>query len=496
MNKSVRGFALISTLLFLGILFMMSLSMVVMSRHRVFSGLTQHHKSQALYLAEAGLAKSQVALEADLDWAGEPATESQPNGTGQVDGIPGSYEVHFGTDRNGSVNNIGQSAAADSYRGEETVPPNTALLIVTATVSGHSYTLEALVRGKGSVGYMSDAILASGKIRAKGDLKIDGIAALDDAKEVDGSMQSNHTDGAETVVWEGGGTAVIAGNVGTGGASSGIKMPGAVIKGSLEANAPANIPHTDIVDEVTKNMGHGAPPPPGGASWSEAIGTATFSGGKYSLSDVDLQGDLVLADGATLYINGDLKINGSFSGKGSVYVTGETSFRGDSKVTTNPDFSVALFSKGDVSLRGFDGTEFLASLGPDAQSYLLTASKALENLGEAAKLRNYTDMNNAASALGKHDVDPLDPRKVGDGKLDVWGGYEHPNSLGQLKTLVEGIPSKGPSKDYMVERLGALSDMFSSPDDIFAPDPATSFEAQAWDNFRAGSNAGKSCTLG
>lgn len=473
MKNRRKGFALISTLLFLGIMFMMSLSMVVMSRHRVFSGLTQHHKSQALYLAEAGLAKSQVALEADLEWLGEAE--------GKVDGIPGTYKVQFGVDRFGSVNNIGKSSPAESYRGSDSVPPNTALLIVTANVSGQTYTLEALVRGSGSVGFMTDAILASGKIRAKGDLKVDGVAALNDSKAVDGSIQSNDSSGSNTVVWEGGGSAHIAGNVGTGGASSGIHMPGAVIDGSLEANAPANIPRTDIVAEVNNNMTHPAPS-------FVALGTTHLPGGKYSVAGANLSGDLVLEDGATIYVNGDLDINGSIRGKGTVYVTGKTTFRGDSQVTTNENFSVALYSKGDVRLTGFDGTAFLEAMGSDAQESLAIAKGALSDMQSALKsgpTANTGALTNAASALGKHDEGSGSEK---DGILDVWGGYKQPNTLGTLKSLAEAGPP-GETRDFLVERLGVMSDMFSSPDMVIGSGIG-SYETRARAGFERGLTVG------
>ena len=167
--------------MFLGMLFMMAVSMILMSRQRIFAGMSQHHQTQALYLAEAGLAKAQVALENDLGWPG--VTDAT------IDGMRGTYTVTLGSGKYGSVNNIGGLTKVMSYRGPGSVPPNHALLIVTANVSGHRYTLEALVEGNGSAGYMSDAILGSGKITMKGDLHVDGIAALDDASVVEGSIQ-------------------------------------------------------------------------------------------------------------------------------------------------------------------------------------------------------------------------------------------------------------------------------------------------------------------
>lgn len=463
MKITRRGFALISTLLFLGILFMMSVSIIMMSRQRVFSGLVQHHKSQALYLAEAGLAKSEVALEADLSWPGEP------NGT--VDGIPGTYEVHLGTDRNGSVINIGTDTPADSYRGKDTVPKNTALLIVTANVSGQTYTLEALVQGKGSVGYMSDAILASGKIRAKGDLDVDGIAALDDSKRVNGNMQANSPESSSTVVWSGGGTAHVTGNVGTGGPPTGINMGAATIDGKLESNSPANVPHTDIAGEVAKNKSHPAPA-------FSATGTSVVGSGKYSTGSVNLNGDLVLKDDSTLYVDGDLEINGSITGKGSIYVTGKTTFKGDARVTTNKNFSIALFSKGDVSLKGFDGTAYLQAQGGSIASDLQIVKSAvgqLQNLvnTNSSGASTAATQGNLLEILGYHHwVGAATVAKFNSGTganvtvgQTVNGGSYHADTFGTMMRTLKTTTS-GPTSDFVVKRLEYLRELATSADDL------------------------------
>ena len=194
MRRHDKGIALISTLLFLGVMLMMALSMILTSRQRAFSGIAQHQQTQALYLAEAGLARTQVALESNLSW---------PGGTFQIDGIPGEYTVNIGGHgKYDSVININNAFHADSYRGPGTVPPDHALLIIDANVAGHRYVLEALVRGTGTVSGMEDAILADGKVHTKGDLRVDGITALNDSTPVDGNIQSNSHDSSDAVVWE------------------------------------------------------------------------------------------------------------------------------------------------------------------------------------------------------------------------------------------------------------------------------------------------------
>lgn len=451
-NSKSRGIAIISTLLFVGLLFMMALSVILMSRQRSQSGIAQYQQTQALYLAEAALARAQVALESDLTWPG--VTD------GVIDGLPGSYTIHFDDiGKYGSVNNISKLTAADSYRGIETVPANTALLIVDAQVSGHRYVLEALVRGMGGAGYVTDAILADGKVRAKGDLQVDGITALDDNAPVDGSIQSNLPGSSDLVVWEGGGTALVTGNVGTmGDTTAAVNMPGATIQGGSELSSSAVIPDHDITGEVAANLGHSPP------SWNVG-GTTTLTGSyTYTPGPTDsVPGDIVLQDGATLYVDGDLTVIGSISGEGTVYVNGKTTFKGDSSVTTNPDFTVSLYSEDNVSLTGFDGTDFLTGLtNPDVMEYLAVAEDAVQRAQTAANAPGAAADNPstkgeiwlASAALGDH----------GGFHPTVLGEPRH-NILQDLKLELQALPP-GPTQTFLADRVEKMELLFGSVHEI------------------------------
>ncbi|HIB64091.1 MAG TPA: hypothetical protein EYO33_02950 [Phycisphaerales bacterium] len=466
MSHRRRGFALISTFMFLGMLFMMAVSMILMSRQRIFAGMSQHHQTQALYLAEAGLAKAQVALENDLSWSG--VTDAT------IPGMRGTYTVTFGTGKYDSVNNIGGLTPKPSYRGPNSVPQNSALLIVTSNVSGHRYTLEALVEGNGSVGYVTDAILGSGKIVMQGDLYVDGITALDDSSEVSGSIQSNASAGSNLVSWNGPGTALVTGNVGTQGSSaSAISMSGATIQGSLELNSSTVIPSYDVANKVTANYSAGTP------VTIVPFGTTTLPAGKHSYSGPAIDGDIVLADGAELYVQGDLSINGTVRGNGSVYVNGKTTLKGDSEVTTNPDYSVSLYSEGSVVLTGFDGTEFMDNQGGQIQADLKNAEAHLKYLQQ--ELSDNGNVLNAYTAdrvttvlvnLGLHDSGT--PAQIIPGLLLEDGTPVTPkkNLMYELRDQIDSLPASE-SKTFLSNRLSKLEDLFKSANlaDTVAPDP-------------------------
>lgn len=443
----------------------MAASMVVLSRRSIQTGMSQHHQAQAFYLAESGLARAMVALENDLGWPG--VTDAT------IEGMPGTYTVTFGNGKYGSVNNISTNAAKDSYRGDDTIPIDHALLIVQAEVAGQTYVLEALVKGLGSVGFMSDAILSSGRIHAEGDIYIDGIAALDDSSSVDGSIQSNQVGAEEGLIsWSGEGEAFVSGTVGTGGSTdAAIAMDGATILGGPELNTTHNIPNYDIAVEVGSHDHHPSP------SISDG---GTVSGGQHYLVDDDpddgdpivINGDLVLEEDAELYIDGDLVINGSIKGSGTIWVNGETTFRGDSEATTNSEFSVSLHSKGSVKLTGFDGTEFMSHMDAETQLLLDVSEYAVTEL---RKLVNTS--NSPADALDK---------TFGDDDQDYWdlmegmgnhGGSKslkisgHSNGdlngtwqdvMGKLTGKVADLESEGETTEFLEARLDYLSLLFTS----------------------------------
>ena len=356
-----RGVALVAVLLMAAVLAIMVLTLILMARERSFSSLRFHERTQALYVAEAGLADALEALEQDNGWT--QGFDEEP-----MDRVRGHYTLQFveGTpDDWESVNNLLSDLPAHSYKGTDTVPPRSALLVVTGHVGGVSRRLEALVRG-GSAPLSRQAMLATGRVRLLGDVSINGVRTLTGTEEALAGIHSNSL--AETVTWEGEAdeTAVITGTVSTRNPATDAIALGTgpndtrVDVGEVETGAPpVTPPYVDIPAEVESHRG-----PNLTLSGSQPV---LSTGDHFYDGDLEIQGDLVL-DGANLYVAGNLEVNGSITGDGSVYTTGDTRFFGDARIESGEGRRVALYSQGHVHLSGFNGTEFLEQqLAGDSQ---------------------------------------------------------------------------------------------------------------------------------
>ncbi len=76
------GYALITTLIMLMLLFMMVLTLILSTRHSSFLTRGYHDRTAALYVAESGLARALEMLAEDPAWAPKDFTEPMPSGQG------------------------------------------------------------------------------------------------------------------------------------------------------------------------------------------------------------------------------------------------------------------------------------------------------------------------------------------------------------------------------------------------------------------------------
>ncbi|MCA9792813.1 MAG: hypothetical protein KC910_13495 [Candidatus Eremiobacteraeota bacterium] len=445
-GRQVRGIALVSVLIMLSLLLMMVLALFVSSRGGLFSSLNNLRRTEALYVAEAGLAETMEALEAS-----NFVTPSTPLSGTLAAG--GSWTVRFKSgppfsDRD-SVNNLANPlGAAESYRGADSVPPSAALIVVEARVGGVERVLEAIiVRGTSTVN-AANAIQAGGTLAMSGFVLVDGIKSFEDNTPVPGSIQSNAGTGA-AISWDGSGTAKI-----TGSASSVAGGSGAIDLGSYTpdggknpGSGVASFPVVDITGTVaSKSASPALSVPP--------LGSANLTAGEYYHSgDVVVNGDLVL-NGSDLYIDGGLTVNGSISGEGTIHVTGPTSLQGNSSVVARPDQQVALFSGGDVSLTGFNGTQYLnnlAAIDAPAANYLSNARQTMIDM--------VGSLDDPTSNLFPYSEVDAQRRTLG---LDTTLAYTYAgrpaDCTGQLALRIEARDSvPGPSRDFVLKKLDDLS---------------------------------------
>jgi len=455
---------------------------------------TQTHLSQtgALYSAEAGFADVMYQLENDAGWttgfSQKPLTES-----------PGRYTVVFNTSgapykKTESVNNLQSDTTADSFLGEDTVPPYTALIIVQSEYMGRERTILATV-SRGAPTSLYPGFIASGKIALRGDVYINGVEDLITGTATDAGIYSRQTTtGSPLITWEPNGLgdrAIIDSEVGVASTD-----PDTMDFGSNPSLYSVNNFKTDVsgltnsVPDIQAEVsGKSGLPSPS----LQPLGTTTISGGEfYQGGDVSLDGDLIL-DGGTLYVDGNLTVNGSIKGEGAVYVTGDSSFFGDAAVTAKSGDVVALYSKGDVKLSGFDGTAYLeAAVASDPQAQLwwdqtkttVADMKGLINSNPAADFMGNTGSQGpVAQNLEEMRWALSDYSSIGVTQADTWKGHDTA-LLNKLATHIQSQPASS-ARDFILEKFLDLQKLVSI-DDNSNPFNSGQNKAQIVANWKSG----------
>lgn len=413
-------------------------------------------RAASLCVAEAGMADALAELEANLAWNAGFAQKPMKD-------VRGSYTVTFNQGAgpfspDDSVNNS-DGAHPHSWRGANTVPAGTVLVVVVAQVGSVERRLEALIGPSSSSIELSTPLLTSGRIRMEGNVNIDGIAALDDSTSVSADVHSNFLSGASNLIeWvASGGSLLIDGTVSSSGTSgSAISVTGGTVTGGTQVNeAQKPIPPVNIPAQIAAKSSSPAPV-------IVPLGQTTIPAGDYYVAgDLSLNGDLHL-DGGSLYVQGELVVNGSISGTGSVYVGSRTSVHGDSDL--NGKNALALFSKGNVELRGFDGTAYIQN--------------AIN--GDAAATTAYNDATWALSQIpGQAVPASWSVNAVNNNYLEQLAevlGYQagavNPPagrtraSLFELRDKVNTLPA-GQTRDFVANRLDKIGRIFSGNGNYF-----------------------------
>lgn len=462
-----RGFALISVSLLTVILMLMVIALYLTARGGLFSSLNHERHTAALYVAEAGLADSIEALEA--------ASFVDPGNLSGVLSSGGRWDVVFKSgppfSQFDSVNNLTGSGSAESYRGANTVPPYSALIVVRARLGGVERVVEGIITRGGGGGDYEYAMLASGTIRMQGDVLVDGVTGLDDPTAVPGKIHTNATS-STPVEWLGGGNINISGSVSAQGGV--VDLQGYVPGGGISpAGTLASFPSVDVPSEIAAKTSSPAPT-------ITPFGTTTLTSGDYYHSgDLTVDGDIDL-QGGNLYVDGQLNVNGSIKGEGAVYVAGDTSFKGDAAVLGDSANNVSLYSQGNISLSGFDGDAYLESLAAadaPANKYWndakLTVAEMQTLLGNPSYVPTdfLTGSQNGPLDVLRRTLGQTMPGAVVPGR--------QLNTLGELSGRIAAQPP-GPSRDFLVKKVESLRRFFQPGDELPGGD------AQAYTNWAGG----------
>lgn len=424
---------------------------------------TQGHLDSvgALFVAEAGFADAMNELEKDRDWVAGFYEKRMTD-------APGQYTVVFNTSGLNfkpweSVNNLAsQEDPAPSYYGD--VPPQSALIVVRARYQGTDRMILGVLGG-GSAVPLFPGFVSSGKVALRGPATVDGIESLATGTAVDTGIYSRSSaTGEKLVTWEPlapTDRAVVLGEVGVA-SSDATAMDFGPDPNAYQVDAfktgvtNLNNPVPDISAEIAA---HSSAPTPS----IQPLGTTTLSAGDYYYDgDVSIDGDLEL-NGATLYVSGELRVNGTIKGDGGVYVGKNTSFYGDAYLAGDSQHAVALYSKGNVKLQGFNGTEFINNAvagDPQAQLWWNQTRSTMQGMQTLFETTNdYSDL------MGDHGNSPppgdtLEHMRwtLSDysaiGGSETWNGYET-DLLGKLSAYMQTQPPSR-ARDFILSRFDQL----------------------------------------
>jgi len=463
MRRSIhsrRGIVVISTLLISTVLLILVVTLLLSISNENQLVLRNAHTTEALFLAEAGIADATYQLSIDNSWAPDDVAPLEvvfPDGNGK-------YTIVFNPDPDNpvepweSVNNLSGDAFVNGPRGLDTVPPKTAHVVVTAEIKGREIRYEALI-SRGFSEPTTVPLLSAGKIRMNGDVVVRGVESLSNPVAIDAGIHSNNSaPQAGIIEWDGGGTgeAYISGEVTTTSNHPGAIQAsgGSFNPGGVEEGAPAHsFPYIDIDAAIASGKNAPIMMPSGG-------GTTSLSGSNYRWDGGVINGDLVL-DGVNLFVNGDLEVNGTIKGTGAIYVSGNTSFRGTANLVADQGYGMGVFSKGHVKLEGFDGSQYLESIAAsnptDFGKWFGDAKTAHVDLVSEISSGTYAaDATDVTATWGNQDNSLVDQLRavLGGGDTETLPtGIDDGDALGLMADYLETNYAGNESADFMIDRL-------------------------------------------
>ncbi|MBS2035223.1 pilus assembly PilX N-terminal domain-containing protein [bacterium] len=457
---------MITTLMMSVVLLMMLVSLVRAVTTQDYLTRGYHDNVAAMYVAESGLADVMSHLEIDGSW--QEGFNGEP-----MQNRPGKYWVKFFSGGgqvpdDASINNIIGNTARPGPRGR-VVPKGSALIVVTARVGAAQRQLEAIINSSGVIN-VEYPLMTSGNIELKGAVTIDGIHSLQGYERVAAGIHSNSRgSGTASVTWEPSNAtdkAVVTGKV----SSADSRPVGVGIDfgsdasrydvGAFErAAAQKQFPGVGDIDrQVSLHAGDPAPT-------IQTAGTTTLPAGKYHKSgNLSVNGDLAL-DGGELFVDGDLTINGGISGQGAIWASGKVTFKGDATLQSSE--KAAVMSKQGVNLLGFNGEEYMEAFAQSDPEVRVLWDATKQALGDTQDLLQNGDPATIVGAGGPLDVQARKlayypdsaelPIPVVNPEDALVGG----NYLGKLQEKLSA-QSQGPSRDFMIRKLGGYKDFFGA----------------------------------
>jgi hypothetical protein len=294
-------------------------------------------RQEALDLARSAASLGLAKLSENADFQGQAVV---PEGGWVVFDRPAAQRLGLPY----SLNNLKGTRAEMGSLGSS-VPPATAQLVAVGRSGGQTRRLEVVL----AVPPFPFAVASSGPIRARRGVEIAGlrtlplVGSLDSAPLGEADLVSN--DPSAEAVFLGAGTR-IRGSVQAVGHIA--QDPHNVeVSGALKSQAERElIPHQDFskYDPLAQGWDYNAIEVD-----QLAGGGPPLSGRRRKAGSLQVTDGLRL-DGALLFVDGDLQVQGGLSGKGAVVVTGNVTLEGQSQFESG--HAVAILSGGDTRIRG------------------------------------------------------------------------------------------------------------------------------------------------
>ena len=318
-----RGGALASTLLIILFLAIFAFTLANLATFDLRTASRNGQKQMAFQAAQAGLdsATSELLKNPDFGKAGEILSETLSDGSSFVVSFDSAQTIHpF------SYNNLDSFTQVTSgYKGRAVPPFHASLFSTGASPSGETSRVECLIRLE-AIPY---TVAGTGKVNLTRVL-VNG--ADDRANVYSGSPASDSL----TL----GGVTTIAGDARSAGAIN--VGPLASVNGDTEPHiSPESLPDLNL-DRFRNVSAPGVTYLPGGV-----LAVPVLTGPVYIDSDITFPVAVTMLD-ATVFVDGDLQVDGLLAGTGTVFVNGDTNF-GIAIDLSGSGNRLTLFSKGDIN---------------------------------------------------------------------------------------------------------------------------------------------------
>ncbi|MFN8611358.1 MAG: hypothetical protein U0931_27685 [Vulcanimicrobiota bacterium] len=347
-----RGNSLLTTLVWIALIVVLAFGLAGLTVSHLSTVNHQTNRQQAKNLARSVVSTAIARIMADTDFgkSGKPSgllSVREDQGVGYLSfesGPASDVDIPY------STNNLEQTTSTAGAQGR-TVPKNSVYLIGVGRVGGVTQRVEAIL----AVPAFPYAIAAAGTVEARGGLTIGGLQRLPEAAIPDSGTFLP----ADLLANASGGQSIFLGqdtNI-----SGDVRSAGQVV---LDPNAPSNSIH--IKGQIKSNAAPEKIPtvdlahydPQINGSQFSPLEQASYGNGQTRLSGIHRrEGDLSVLqglhlDGGTLYVHGDLNIQGGLSGKGILVVDGNVTIAGQSDF--NSSNGVAVLASHDFSISGSD----------------------------------------------------------------------------------------------------------------------------------------------